>query len=126
LPAALTLDTWPCQRGCVAVDSQSAPVGRGERFHLSCERMVGRLPFGLSRVVAPTFLGFAVINGFTFGVDLLLLTGLHRLLRAPLPIAVTAAYVCAFALSYFLNRTLNSSRRHRWGRSSRCTSWSWL
>jgi putative flippase GtrA len=107
LPAALNLDTWPCQRGYVAVDSQSARVDRAERFHLLCEQVVNRLPFALSRVVAPTFLGFAVINGFTFGVDLLLLTGLHGLLRVPLPIAVTVAYVCAIALSYFLNRTLN-------------------
>ena len=32
---------------------------------------------GLNSVVAPTVLGFALINGFTFGVDLLLLTALH-------------------------------------------------
>jgi len=57
--------------------------------------------------VAPTFLGFVVINSFTFGVDLLLLTALHGGLAVPLPIAVTVAYACAFALSYFLNRTLN-------------------
>jgi len=68
---------------------------------------VVRLPFGLNSVVAPTFLGFVVINGFAFGVDLLLLTVLHSGLGIPLPIAVTVAYACAFALSYFLNRTLN-------------------
>jgi putative flippase GtrA len=107
LPAAFNLDTWPCQRGYVAVDSPSARVGRVERFHLLCEQVVARLPFGLSRIVAPTFLGFAVINSFTFGVDLLLLSVLHGLLHVPIPIAVTVAYVCAFALSYMLNRTLN-------------------
>ena len=84
--------------------SQSRLAGR---FHEWCEAVVGRLPFGLSSVVAPTFLGFCLINGLTFAVDLLILTGLHSGLRIPVPIAVTAAYVCAFALSYVLNRTFN-------------------
>lgn len=77
--------------------------------------MVARLPFGLDSVVAPTFLGFVVINSFTFGVDLLLLTGLHGVLRLPVPVAVTVAYACAFALSYFLNRTLNFRSHARVG-----------
>ena len=78
-----------------------------DRFHEFCEAVVVRLPFGLRSVVAPTFLGFCLINGLTFGVDLAILTGLHSGLRLPVPIAVTAAYVCAFALSYVLNRSFN-------------------
>jgi putative flippase GtrA len=70
-------------------------------------RVVARLPFGLSSVVAPTFLGFCLINSFTFGVDLVLLTALHGWLNFPVPIAVTVAYACAFALSYVLNRIFN-------------------
>ena len=35
------------------------------------------------------------------------LTALHSGLGTPLPIAVTVGYACAFALSYFLNRTMN-------------------
>ena len=77
------------------------------RFHERCEAVVARLPFGLSSVIAPTFLGFCLINGLTFAVDLMILTGLHSGLRLPVPIAVTAAYVCAFTLSYVLNRTFN-------------------
>lgn len=69
--------------------------------------MVARLPFGFKSVVAPTVLGFALINGFTFGVDLLLLSALHAGLGLALPMAVTGAYACAFALSYYLNRTMN-------------------
>ena len=69
--------------------------------------VVARLPFGLRSVVAPTFLGFCLINGLTFAVDLAILTALHSGLRLPVPIAVTAAYVCAFALSYVLNRAFN-------------------
>jgi putative flippase GtrA len=78
-----------------------------ERFHRLCEVAVARLPFGLDSIVAPTFLGFVVINGSSFAVDLALLTLLHGVLRVALPVAVTAAYACAFTLSYFLNRTLN-------------------
>lgn len=78
-----------------------------QRFHRFCEQTVARLPFGLSSIVAPTFLGFALINGFTFSVDLLLLTVLHGSFHVPVAVAVTVSYGCAFGLSYFLNRTLN-------------------
>lgn len=78
-----------------------------QRFHLFCERVVARLPLGLNSVVAPTFLGFVLINSFTFAVDMALLTVLHSGFAVPLPIALTAGYVCAFALAFWLNRTLN-------------------
>jgi putative flippase GtrA len=78
-----------------------------DRFHRWSERVAARLPFGLDRVVAPTFLGFCLINSVTFGIDLALLTGLHGWLRLPYPLAVTIAYACAFALSYVLNRHVN-------------------
>jgi putative flippase GtrA len=76
-------------------------------FHKCCEAVVDRLPFGLGAVVAPTFLGFCLINGLTFSVDLAILTGLRSGLGLPVPIAVTVAYACAFTLSYVLNRTFN-------------------
>jgi putative flippase GtrA len=82
-------------------------IGTVERFHRFCVRVVARLPFGLEDVVAPTFLGFCLINSFTFGVDLVLLTALHGWLNTPLPVAVTVAYACAFALSFVLNRIFN-------------------
>ena len=78
-------------------------------FHRICTVVVKRLPFGLNSVVAPTFLGFALINGFTFSVDLLLLSVLHDGARLPLTVSVTVAYACAFLLSYLLNRTFNFS-----------------
>lgn len=68
---------------------------------------MARLPFGLAGVVAPTFLGFCLINSFTFGVDLVLLVSLHGLLGVPYPVAVSVAYGCAFGLSYALNRYFN-------------------
>jgi len=91
----------------VRVEAPSSRAASAERFHGFCVAVVARLPFGFKSVVAPTFLGFALINGFTFGVDLLLLSVLHAGLGLALPIAVTVAYACAFALSYYLNRTMN-------------------
>ncbi|MDX2969198.1 GtrA family protein [Kribbella solani] len=55
----------------------------------------------------PNLLGFALINGFTFGVDLGLLTTLRSGLHVPLWLAITVAYCCAFGLSYVLNRAFN-------------------
>jgi putative flippase GtrA len=78
-----------------------------DRFHRLCEAVVARLPFGLNSFVAPTFLGFVVINSATFAFDLVLLTLLHGGLGLALPVAVTVAYSCAFTASYFLNRILN-------------------
>ncbi|OBB08988.1 polysaccharide synthesis protein GtrA [Mycobacteriaceae bacterium 1482268.1] len=89
------------------VESPASSQTLADRFHAWCVAVVARLPFGLKFVVAPTFLGFALINGLTFAVDLALLSGLHAGLGVPLPLAVTAAYACAFALSYYLNRTMN-------------------
>jgi putative flippase GtrA len=106
-PTAHVPDTCPCHRGRVPADSPTTKVPVVDRFHRFCVAVVERLPFRLNSVVAPTFLGFALINGCTFGVDLLLLTALHGWLLVPVPIAVTLAYACAFTLSYFLNRTVN-------------------
>ena len=72
-----------------------------------CVVVVLALPVRLNSLVAPTFLGFVVINTFTFGVVLAILTALHGALRIPLPVAVTVGYAVAFGLAYYLNRTLN-------------------
>lgn len=69
--------------------------------------VVRRLPWGLSRIVPPSLLGFAIINGFTFGVDMALLTVLHAWGHVPLWLSITIAYACAFGLSYALNRVFN-------------------
>ncbi|MFD4192971.1 GtrA family protein [Amycolatopsis thermoflava] len=78
-----------------------------ERFASFCATVVRYLPLGLNMLVPPSFVGFALINGFTFGVDLLLLTLGHGVAGLPLPAAITVAYVCAFALSFVLNRVFN-------------------
>ena len=82
-------------------------MGRVDRFARLCAAVAARLPFGLSRVIAPSFIGFALINGFTFGVDLVLLSLFGHLLGWPAPLAITVAYAVAFGLSFVLNRTFN-------------------
>ncbi|GAB2475662.1 GtrA family protein [Jatrophihabitans fulvus] len=79
----------------------------GERYADAVAAIVRRLPRGLSRVVAPTLLGFALINGATFALDLGLLWTLHGPAALPLAASVTLAYATALAVSYALNRTLN-------------------
>lgn len=91
----------------MSVEFESGRVPLAERFHSLCVALVARLPWGLSSVVAPTVVGFGMLNGCTFALDLLLLTLLHGYLTVPLPAAVTAAYACAFAASFVLNRVLN-------------------
>jgi putative flippase GtrA len=77
------------------------------RFQAFTAVAVRRLPFGLSRVVAASFLGYAFINGLTFTIDLGLLTVFRGGLGWPLPLAITTAYLLAFGLSFLLNRSLN-------------------
>ena len=80
---------------------------RGEQFGAATAAAVRRLPWELSNVIPPSLLGFSVINGFTFGVDLTLLTVLHSWVTLPLWLSITVAYTCAFGLSYVLNRAFN-------------------
>lgn len=94
-------------RNAPVADSPAPPGVREERFHAVMAAVVRRLPFGLSGVVAPSLLGFALINGFTFAVDLGLLTAFRSGLGWPLPVAITLAYLLAFALSFLLNRSVN-------------------
>ena len=87
------------------------PRTPADRFGALCRAVVRVLPLGLSRIVAPTFLGFCLINGGTFGVDLVLLTVFHGGFGWPLWLAITLAYGCAFGLSFVLNRTFNFHSR---------------
>lgn len=66
-----------------------------------------RLPFGLSEVVPPNVVGYLLINGCTFGLDLGLLTVLHGGLKIIPPVAVTLSYGTAGLVSYVANRILN-------------------
>jgi putative flippase GtrA len=78
-----------------------------DRFRLFTGNLAGRLPLGLDQLVAPTLVGFVVINGSTFALDLALLTVLRSGFGLVLPAAFTVAYLTAFATSFVLNRWLN-------------------
>lgn len=58
-------------------------------------------------MIAPTLVGFALINGFTFGVDLALLWLFRGVLGWPVWLAITLGYLTAFGMSFVLNRWLN-------------------
>lgn len=77
------------------------------RFARFCQAVSARLPFGLSRLIPATFVGFALINGFTFGLDLLILTGLHGWLQWPVGVSITIGYAVALGINFLLNRILN-------------------
>ncbi|MTE16042.1 GtrA family protein [Nocardia aurantiaca] len=89
------------------METVARPARAVRWFHRVCDGVVARLPFGFGRFVAPTFVGYLLVSGFTFSVDLVALTALHGALKVALPIAVTVAYCTAFGLSYLLNRILN-------------------
>lgn len=82
-------------------------AARAQWFADAMAAVVRRLPFGLSRVVAPSLLGYAIINGSTFGLDLSLLTLFHGRFGWPVPVSITLSYATASGLSYVLNRVLN-------------------
>ena len=80
---------------------------RGARFTAVMTAIVGRLPFGLARLISPRLAGFLVISAVTFTVDLALLTAVHGGLGWPLPVSITVAYTAASALGFLANRVLN-------------------
>ena len=90
-----------------ATRQEQPTQARGAQFTAIMAAITSRLPLGLSQLVSARLLGYAVISSVTFTVDLALLTAFHGGLRWPLPVAITAAYVLASGLGYWLNRALN-------------------
>lgn len=82
-------------------------VAHQARFAAVMTAITRRLPFGLSEVVAPSLVGYLLINLCTFFVDLGILGLCHGRLGWPIPVAVTVSYGTASVLSYVLNRVLN-------------------
>lgn len=77
------------------------------RFAALMAAISRRLPFGLSEVVAPSMVGYLLINLCTFFIDLGILGLFHGHFRWPIPAAVTLSYGTASVISYTLNRVLN-------------------
>ena len=82
-------------------------VAHQARFAALMTAITRRLPFGLSEVVAPSLVGYLLINLCTFFIDLSLLGLFHGTFRWPIPVAVTLSYGTASVISYVLNRILN-------------------
>ena len=80
---------------------------RGQWFASAMAAVARRLPFGLSEVVPPNVVGYLLINGCTFCLDLSLLTLFHGVFGVKLPVAVTLGYGLASLVSYAANRILN-------------------
>jgi hypothetical protein len=105
------------QGGAVTMPCPSpGRVRAADRFARLCSALVRQLPGGLAALVAPSVVGFALINGCTFGVDLAFLTVLRSGFGWPLWLAISLSYLTAFGLSFVLNRALNF-RSHVPGRT---------
>ena len=86
------------------------------RYAALMTAVAARLPFGLAEVIAPSMLGYLLINLCTFFVDLGLLAVFHGHLRWPVAAAVTLSYGTASIISYGLNRVLNFRSHENLGR----------
>jgi putative flippase GtrA len=86
------------------------------RFAAVMTAITRRLPFGLSEVVAPSLVGYLLINLCTFFIDLGLLGLFHGTFRWPIPAAVTLSYGTASVISYIANRVLNFGSHEAVGR----------
>jgi putative flippase GtrA len=86
------------------------------RFATLTAAIARRLPFGLAGVVAPSLVGYLIINLCTFFLDVGLLGVFHGTLRLPIPVAVTLSYGTASVISYVLNRVLNFGSHEAVGR----------
>lgn len=84
-----------------------AHEARGQWFATAMAAISRRLPFGLSGVIPPNVVGYLLINGSTFCLDLALLKVFHGGLHVASPIAVTLSYGSASLVSYACNRILN-------------------
>lgn len=85
----------------------AARVSPAERVGRALTAWVDRLPAGLRRILPKDLVGFAILGAFTFCVDILLLWALRTWTGLPLPLDVSLAYLVAFGLNFFLNRTVN-------------------
>lgn len=91
--------------------SATAPRSAADRFLAIRQELWRRLPGRLGRLIPPDFIGYAILNLFTFFVDMAILTVVFRAARAPYPIATTVGYGTALVLAYLLNRWLNFHSR---------------
>jgi putative flippase GtrA len=94
--------------GRVTVEEEPAVrVGFGERVGDVLTSWLDRLPPRVRRVLPRVLVGFAILGGFTFLIDLALLAVLRAWTWLPLAADVAIAYMVAFAVNFVLNRAVN-------------------
>lgn len=76
---------------------------------------VGRLPLPAARAIPRDMVGYVILGLVTFVLDLILLLLLHRFTPLPLSVTVLIADGSAWALNFWLNRTLNFRSESRMG-----------
>lgn len=69
------------------------------------------LPARLRRIVPANLIGYAILNLFTFFIDMGVLTLLYRVGHLAYPLSTTLGYLTALVISYVLNRWLNFHSR---------------
>jgi putative flippase GtrA len=87
--------------------SEQCSRSRAERFGDAMVSWVDRLPGPVRRRLPKSLVGFCILSGFTFTIDLILLVLLRRGTHMPIVLAVTLSYAIAFGLNFLLNRTVN-------------------
>ena len=81
--------------------------GAAERWFAALVASIHAVLPGVLRHIPRTFIGFAIINSFTFGVDMVLLWLSHGIAGLKYPFAVSISYGAASVLAFFLNKILN-------------------
>lgn len=100
---SVTRERVQIRRGAATIPSRRAP----HVFLTLISRIHRALPRRLRALVPVTFIGYALINGSAFVIDISLLWAMYEKLRWFYPLAVTLGYAVAGAYSLVLNRWLN-------------------
>lgn len=111
-------DRDPRAPGTGATIAAPPPDTAALRFARVRDRVHGRFPAWLQRIIPATAVGFAALSSFTYAIDLALLALGFDVLGLPYPVAVTIGYVVAFGLAFLLNRWLNFQSHGHVGRQS--------
>lgn len=106
----------PARRAAVARERINQrlddPSRRAPRvFRHAIRRLHRLLPRALRRLVPVTFIGYALINGSAFVLDISLLWVMYEHLHWFYPLAVSVGYAAAGLYSLILNRWLNFQAR---------------
>ncbi|RJQ82928.1 GtrA family protein [Pseudonocardiaceae bacterium YIM PH 21723] len=84
--------------------SRPTLADRAGRFVAAIHR---RLPGRLQNWIDPELIGFALLGGFTFCIDVIILLTLKKTTHLPFLACIAIGYVLAFSLNFVLNRSLN-------------------